>query len=49
MPDHSQFNVDHTYPGLWTITSSNPPINMFCSRATAPRFVCQPPGPSVMM
>ena len=29
MPDHSQFNVDHTYPGLWTITFSNPPINMF--------------------
>ena len=29
MPDHSQFNVDDTYPGLWTITFSNPPINMF--------------------
>jgi len=29
VPDHSQFNVDHTYPGLWTITFSNPPINMF--------------------
>src|SRR5215467_4543965 len=29
MPDHSQFNVEHTHPGLWTITFSNPPINMF--------------------
>jgi enoyl-CoA hydratase/carnithine racemase len=29
VPDHPQFNVDHTYPGLWTITFSNPPINMF--------------------
>jgi enoyl-CoA hydratase/carnithine racemase len=29
VPDHSQFNVDHTYPGRWTITFSNPPINMF--------------------
>ena len=29
MPDHSQFDIDRTYPGLWTITFSNPPINMF--------------------
>jgi enoyl-CoA hydratase/carnithine racemase len=29
MPNHSQFNIDHTYPGCWTITFSNPPINMF--------------------
>jgi enoyl-CoA hydratase/carnithine racemase len=29
MPDHSQFNTDRTYPGSWTITFSNPPINMF--------------------
>src|SRR6202789_1738636 len=29
MPDHSQFNIDRTYPGLWTITFSTPPINMF--------------------
>jgi enoyl-CoA hydratase/carnithine racemase len=29
MPDHSQFNIDCTYPGRWTITFSNPPINMF--------------------
>ena len=34
MLDHSQFNtsqfqIDRTYPGLWTITFSNPPINMF--------------------
>ena len=29
MPDTSQFNVDRTYPGRWTITFSNPPINMF--------------------
>jgi enoyl-CoA hydratase/carnithine racemase len=29
MPDHSQFNTDRTCPGLWTITFSNPPINMF--------------------
>jgi enoyl-CoA hydratase/carnithine racemase len=29
MPDHSQFNIDRTYPGRWAITFSNPPINMF--------------------
>src|SRR5215469_6764432 len=29
MPDHSQFNTDRIYPGRWTITFSNPPINMF--------------------
>jgi enoyl-CoA hydratase/carnithine racemase len=29
MPDPSQFNTDRTYPGQWTITFSNPPINMF--------------------
>ena len=29
MPDHSHFNTDRTYPGRWTITFSNPPINMF--------------------
>ena len=29
MPDPSQFNIDRTYPGRWTITFCNPPINMF--------------------
>jgi enoyl-CoA hydratase/carnithine racemase len=29
MPEPSQFNIDRTYPGRWTITFSNPPINMF--------------------
>ena len=29
MPNASQFNIDRTCPGLWTITFSNPPINMF--------------------
>jgi enoyl-CoA hydratase/carnithine racemase len=29
MPDLSQFNTDCTDPGRWTITFSNPPINMF--------------------
>jgi enoyl-CoA hydratase/carnithine racemase len=29
MPDPSQFNTDRTYPGQWTVTFSNPPINMF--------------------
>jgi enoyl-CoA hydratase/carnithine racemase len=29
MPDPSQFNADRSYAGLWTITFSNPPINMF--------------------
>lgn len=33
MPGPSQFNIDRTYPGRWTITFSNPPINMF-NRAT---------------
>jgi enoyl-CoA hydratase/carnithine racemase len=25
----AQFNIDRTHPGLWTVTFSNPPINMF--------------------
>jgi enoyl-CoA hydratase/carnithine racemase len=29
MPDPSQFSTDRTYQGRWTITFSNPPINMF--------------------
>jgi enoyl-CoA hydratase/carnithine racemase len=29
MSDPSQFNIDRTHPGHWTITFSNPPINMF--------------------
>jgi len=29
MSDASQFNIDRAYPGRWTITFSNPPINMF--------------------
>lgn len=29
MPDYSHFVVDHAHPGRWTITFSNPPINMF--------------------
>ena len=29
MPDHSQFSIDRTCPGRWTITFSNPPINIF--------------------
>jgi enoyl-CoA hydratase/carnithine racemase len=29
MPNPSQFSIDGTYPGRWTITFSNPPINMF--------------------
>ena len=29
MPDTSQLNIDRTNPGRWTITFSNPPINIF--------------------
>jgi len=29
VPDPSQFNIDRTHPGRWTVTFSNPPINMF--------------------
>jgi enoyl-CoA hydratase/carnithine racemase len=29
MPDTSQFAIDRTRPGQWTITFSNPPINVF--------------------
>jgi enoyl-CoA hydratase/carnithine racemase len=29
MPDPSQFNTDRTHPGRWTVTFSNPPINIF--------------------
>lgn len=25
----TQFKTDRSYPGLWTITFDNPPINMF--------------------
>ena len=28
-PASTQFKIDRTYPGLWTITFSNPPINIF--------------------
>jgi len=28
VPDTSEFSIDRTYPGRWTITFSNPPINM---------------------
>jgi enoyl-CoA hydratase/carnithine racemase len=27
--DTSQFSTARTYPGRWTVTFSNPPINMF--------------------
>jgi hypothetical protein len=36
MPVPSQFNTDRTYPGRWTITFSNPPINMF-----VPTTICR--------
>jgi enoyl-CoA hydratase/carnithine racemase len=29
MSDPSHFNIDRTHPARWTITFSNPPINMF--------------------
>ena len=29
MPDAAQFNTDRTCPGRWTVTFTNPPINMF--------------------
>ena len=29
MPDHPQFSIDRSHPGLWTITFSNAPINVF--------------------
>ncbi len=29
MLDYKQLTIDHSRPGLWTITFSNPPINMF--------------------
>jgi enoyl-CoA hydratase/carnithine racemase len=29
MAELSQFNIDRSYPGRWTITFGNPPINMF--------------------
>jgi enoyl-CoA hydratase/carnithine racemase len=29
MPDPSQFKIDRTHRGVWTVTFSNPPINMF--------------------
>ena len=29
MLNHSQFNLDRAHPGRWTITFSNPPINIF--------------------
>jgi enoyl-CoA hydratase/carnithine racemase len=29
MADHSQFAIDRTHEGRWTVTFNNPPINMF--------------------
>jgi enoyl-CoA hydratase/carnithine racemase len=31
----SQFNIDRSHPGRWTITFSNPPINMFLPTTVA--------------
>ena len=33
MTELSQFSTDRTYPGRWTVTLSNPPINMFLPTA----------------
>jgi enoyl-CoA hydratase/carnithine racemase len=35
MPDPLQFNTDRTNPGRWTVTFSNPPINMFVPSTVA--------------
>src|SRR5579871_1198360 len=35
MSNHSQFKIDRTSPGCWTITFSNPPINMFVPETIA--------------
>ena len=39
MPDTSQFNTARSYPGWWTITFINPPINMF-----VPTTIVRPPS-----
>jgi hypothetical protein len=36
----AQFNTDRTYPGRWTITFSNPPINIF-----VPKTIVELDGP----
>jgi len=33
MLNHSQFNIDRAHPDRWTITFSNPPINIFAVTA----------------
>jgi len=33
VPEPSQFNIDRTHPGRWTITFNNPPINIFVPSA----------------
>jgi hypothetical protein len=38
MPDRSQFNINRTHPGCWTITFSNPPINMFVPTTIVEEF-----------
>jgi len=35
MPDPFQFNIDRSRPGQWTITFSNPPINVFVPETIA--------------
>jgi hypothetical protein len=35
MPDHSQFNIDRTYPGRWTITFSQIPPDSYENAVTA--------------
>ena len=34
MMELSQFNIDRTFPGRWTITFNNPPINVFIPTTT---------------
>ncbi len=36
VPEPSQFNIDRTHPGRWTITFNNPPINIF-----VPSTICE--------
>jgi 2-methylcitrate dehydratase PrpD len=40
MPDPSQLHSDRSYPGRWTITSSNPPTSMTSASARLIRRLC---------
>jgi hypothetical protein len=43
-----QFKTDRTHPGRWTVTFSNPPINMFVPTTIVELGALQPKDPELL-